>query len=111
MGKVVFKLLIRVPFNKREEIIEVFNALLEPLRVHPGLLRAGLYTEIDDTRLLLMEEWNARDNLTRHIQSNDFKKVLAVMDMALEQPVIQFDTISSREGFELVENLRAKGSR
>jgi quinol monooxygenase YgiN len=111
MERAILKLIVKMPFAKREETIEVFNALLEPLRVHPGLLSVGLYVEIDDNGLLLLEEWKAYDDLTRHVQSGDFKKILAVMDMALEQPVIQFYTVSSSQGFDLVESLRAKSSR
>ena len=110
MEKVILKLQVKVPFSKREEAIEIFNTFLEPLRVHPGLISAGIYAEIEDDGLLLLEEWNARDHLTRHVQSHDFKKILAVMDMALEQPVIQFETISCSQGFELVEKLRAEMS-
>jgi quinol monooxygenase YgiN len=103
MERAVLRLQVKVPFSKQEETVEIFNTFLEPLRVHPGLISAGIYTEIDGDGLLLLEEWSARDHLTRHVQSNDFKRILAVMDMALEQPVIQFDTISSSQGFELVE--------
>ncbi|MEW6667299.1 MAG: antibiotic biosynthesis monooxygenase family protein [Thermodesulfobacteriota bacterium] len=110
MERAILKLLVKVPFAKQEETIEVFNTIMGPLRAHPGLLSAGLYTEIDDDGLLLLEEWNARDDLTRHIQSTDFKKILAVMDMALEPPVIQFDTVCSRQGLDLIESLRLKTS-
>jgi quinol monooxygenase YgiN len=108
--RIILKLLVKVPFAKREEAIEVFHVFLEPLRVHPGLASAGVYAEIDDDALVLLEEWNTSEDLARHLKSNDFKKILAVMDMALEQPIIQFHTISSSQGFELIESLRGKTS-
>jgi quinol monooxygenase YgiN len=111
MERAVLKLHVKVPFSKREETIEIFNTFLEPLRVHPGLISAGVYAEIDDEGLLLLEEWNGRDHLARHVQSDDFKKILAVMDLALEQPVIRFDTVSSSHGFELLERLRSETSK
>jgi hypothetical protein len=44
--------------------------------------------------------------LERHIASDEFRKIMAMIDMAVELPEISFHTVSSTIGFELVEKIR-----
>ena len=44
--------------------------------------------------------------LEKHIRSEEFRKILALMDMASESPEIFFYTVSSSEGFELIEKVK-----
>ena len=58
--------------------------------------------------LFLIEEWEAMAELERHIASDEFRKIMAIMDMAVEPPEISFHSVSSTFGFELVEKIREK---
>jgi quinol monooxygenase YgiN len=62
-------------------------------------------TENSDS-LVLLEEWKSREGLEQHIRSDDFRTILAVMDLAIEPPEIKFVTASNTAGMELIEELR-----
>jgi hypothetical protein len=58
---------------------------------------------------MLLEEWTSPEALYSHIRSDDFRKVLALMDLAATAPDLSFLTVSSAKGFDLVAELRQKG--
>jgi len=41
-----------------------------------------------------------------HIRSDEYRNLLMVLEMALEQPEIRFDIISSSTGIETIEKAR-----
>ncbi len=107
---IIITLSIKVPSSKKEDIINTFDSFVGPVSVQPGCLSVKLYSEVNNNneKLLLMEIWNSRTDLDRYVRSDEFRKILAMLDMADEQPEITFHTISSTEGFGLVERLRSK---
>ena len=50
--------------------------------------------------LALIQEWASSDDLERYLRSENFRKLVAAMELASERPEIWFDTIERREGFE-----------
>ena len=42
----------------------------------------------------------------RYLRSDQYHKVLLVLEMALKQPEIRFDVISSSKGIETIEKAR-----
>lgn len=56
--------------------------------------------------LVLFEQWDSSEHIERHIRSTDFRGILAIMDMAMEPPVMRFYTISATDDFDLVVRLR-----
>jgi hypothetical protein len=52
------------------------------------------------------EVWRAEEDLDLHIRSDEYRNLLMVLEMALEQPEIRFDTISSSTGIETIEKIR-----
>jgi quinol monooxygenase YgiN len=106
---VLFKLQVKVPFSKREDAIELFNFFLGPVSVLPGLIDAGLYIDQDSNELMLLEEWRTKKDMERHICSEEFKNVLAVMEFAEEQPDVQFFISPTIKGIDWLKELRASG--
>jgi quinol monooxygenase YgiN len=102
-------LCVEIPAAKRADVIRVFDSLIGPTSVQPGCISVKLYSDVNnDDDLMLIEEWNSQKDLERHIRSDDFRKILAVMDLAAKPPEISFQTISSTAGFDLVEKLMGK---
>jgi quinol monooxygenase YgiN len=108
---VFFKLQVKVPFAKRAEAVELFNTFIGPVLVMPGLIGAGFYDEVEGDEMVLMEEWRSQKDMERHLCSEEFKNVLAVMDFAEEQPEIHFHTVSSTRGLEWLKQLRLSATR
>ena len=105
---IIASLHLKVPSTKRSEIIDIIDSFVGPVSAEPGCTSIKLFAEIsNDDDLILISEWNSLSELERHILSDDFIKILTVMDLADEQPEITFHEVSSTFGFEFVERLRA----
>ena len=92
------------------QILKTIHLMIGPTSAQPGCLHCGLLgsTQNDDI-LVLLEKWESQETLNQHIKSDEFRKILAAMDSACEQPQISFYGIDSCAGMELVEKvLRGK---
>jgi quinol monooxygenase YgiN len=108
---ILMTLRIKVPSEKRSDIISLFESYRGPVSVHPGCVNIHLYAHHSTgNAFILVEEWNSRGAFEDHVRSNDFLRILTIMELAVEPPDLRFHTVSSVKGFELVERLREKGS-
>jgi quinol monooxygenase YgiN len=99
--------LILTPENETETIT-IIKSMTGPTSAVKECKDFRIYREIgNDESLMLYEEWESQKTLDRHIQSNEFRKILAVMELAKTAPQISFNNVQTREGFELVERLRS----
>ena len=104
---VVLILKLKVSPSERKDVVSIFDTISGSTSVKPGCKMVKLQSDVDnDDDLILIEEWDAMSELERHIASDEFRKIMAIMDMAIKPPEISFHTISSTMGFELVEKIR-----
>ncbi|MFO7619851.1 MAG: antibiotic biosynthesis monooxygenase family protein [Bacteroidales bacterium] len=97
-----------LPHNKRVEIERILMSVAERTRVEPGCINCSLYQCIEDDHVMLIEElWQTNEDLERHLRSDDYLKVLLVVEMALEKPEIRFNSISCSTGVETIEKARS----
>jgi len=101
-----------VPAPKyRAEVIRTLAAQLGQVRVQPGCLRCDLYRDVADPgAITLVEEWGSQAELDLRLRSEDYRAVLAAIELAQEPPVIHFDTVSRRAGLEIVASARGAGA-
>jgi quinol monooxygenase YgiN len=93
--------------RSRAEVVRTLAAQLGPTRVQPGCLRCDLYRDVEDQEAItLVEEWDSQAELDCRLRSEDYRAVLAAMEMAQEQPVIYFDTVVRRTGPEIIASAR-----
>jgi len=105
---VIMTLRLTVPPEKTAEAIEIIKSMAGPISAEPDCKHVSLYSDINnDDALMLVEEWGSRKALHEHIQSDDFRIILEVMELSSRAPEICFNTVSERAGFELVEDLRS----
>jgi quinol monooxygenase YgiN len=103
---VVVTLRIKTASTHRAEIVELIQPIVGPTETQPDCLLCRLYSETDDDdALVLLQEWQSQEGLYKFIRSRDFKRVLAAMDLASRPPEISFNTVSSKQGYELIEKL------
>lgn len=89
--------------QSRAEVVRTLAAQLDPTRVQPGCLRCDLYQDVEDQgAITLVEEWECQADLNLRLRSEDYRVVLAAIELAQEQPVITFDTVTRRGGLEVV---------
>jgi len=93
--------------SKRNEMLEILSPIAERARFEPGCISCRLYQGAEVKNLILLEEfWRDEEALERHLQSEDYRKVLLVVEMAVEPPEIRFDAIAQSTGFETIEKAR-----
>jgi hypothetical protein len=56
--------------------------------------------------LTILEEWKSKADLDRFICSDEYRSILALMELANQSPEILFYELSKIGGMEVIENLR-----
>ncbi|MBW1848535.1 MAG: antibiotic biosynthesis monooxygenase [Deltaproteobacteria bacterium] len=108
IGMVIFTLRLEVAPNDRLNILKAIHAIIGPTAVLKGCLHCGLYSNSqNDDELILLEKWKSQQDLERHIRSDDFHKILTVMEAAKKKPEISFYSVASKAGLELVKKIRS----
>jgi quinol monooxygenase YgiN len=88
-------------------LLDALRSLIGPTRLEPGCLGCVVWEEVEgDTTLRYAEEWATEGHLRRHVQSDRFTSVLAVMEAATEPPHVQFDFVTITRGLDYVAEVR-----
>jgi quinol monooxygenase YgiN len=96
-----------IPLEKQSEALEILGSMIEQTQYEPGCLSCRLYRGVEDARAIMFEElWASDEDVQRHLQSDKYRKVLLVVEMAAEPPEIRFDTIAHSTGLESIEQAR-----
>jgi quinol monooxygenase YgiN len=103
---------LRVLPEKRLDMLKTIHAAIGPTDAQSGCIGCELFnsTQNDDS-LLLMEKWQSREDLYRHIKTPEFRKIMVAMDSACEPPEISFSECGLTEGMELVERILGGNER
>jgi len=101
-----------IPAKKVSEALRILRSMAEDCRVHSGCLGCHIYQDVQEDNVFLFEEmWSNEDDLAQHLRSEKYHNVLLVLEMALKQPEIRFDTISNTAGIEAIERARTSTGR
>ena len=75
---------IVVADQMRTALLRTLGSVLEPARVAPGCLSARLFSDLDKRKgLLLVEEWETRDQFERNLDTAKLKSLgIALKDVA-----------------------------
>jgi quinol monooxygenase YgiN len=99
-----------MPPEKRPEAVRILTRTAERTRVEPGCIACHLYQDAKEPHeILFEEEWRSEEELTHHLSSDHFRNVLLVMEMASEEPEIEFHSVEHSAGVEVIE--KARGCR
>ncbi len=103
MAMVISTLRIVTAPQSRVGVVRALAAQLGPTRVQPGCSRCDLYQDLENRDVITMvEEWESQAALGLRLGSEEYRSVLAAIELSRVQPVIHFDTIIRREGLEVV---------
>ena len=104
---IIVTLQLKVNPEKRWDIVKTIHTIIGPTAVQPGCVHCSLYSNTgNDDELILLQKWESKEALEKHIRSDNFRKILATMEESSEPPELSFDTVSFRAGLDLVEKLR-----
>jgi quinol monooxygenase YgiN len=98
---------VSIPPQKRGEALRVLESVAGLCRDSPGCVRCNIYRDLHDKKAFVFEEvWRAQEDLELHLRSEEYRNLLLVLEMALKQPEIRFDTVSGSTGLETIEKAR-----
>ena len=105
---VVFTLRLLAPPRLRREILQMLRSAMGPTLAERGCRNCHLQQDADEENLLTFtQEWERREDRDRHMASNEYRRVLAVMDMADAPPSVSFLTVLDESaGFERIAAAR-----
>ncbi len=104
----IVTLRIKVPRERRRDFMDSAQLIVEPTRIQPGCISCRLYQDSDEPDVvLLVEEWESRKELDRHINSDQYRIILSLMEASDQFPEIKLNTISKTEGLEAIEAVRS----
>jgi quinol monooxygenase YgiN len=91
----------------REELRRAFAAWKGPTEVEPGCKSCKIRQQSDDPDAFCYEaRWNSEEDLLHHLRSDHYKRLLVLMDMGEEEPVIEFHTVLETVGLDLIQRVR-----
>ena len=107
--KILSTLKMIVQPERRSDLLETMQGMLEPSRVERGCLSYRLYEDVENRNaFVLLEEWATQKDLESHIRTENQRRLLALIDLLSEQPELQFNTVSHTAGMDLIENVLKK---
>ena len=89
------------------ELCSVLASLTGPTEVQPGCLSCQIYQSWNDpNQVFLLAKWANAGDLIAHLQSDIYKRLLLLIELAPNPPVLQFYMVREVHGLELVEQAR-----
>ena len=107
---------VRITMNalqeKQLEVMQTLLSMIEPTGKEAGCLSHAVFCDIEDqNRFSLLEEWETREDLDRHLKSHRFGVLLGTKTLLCKPPKIQIHTVSQSEGMEAIDAVRSKRTR
>jgi quinol monooxygenase YgiN len=97
--------------EKQTEMMQTLLSMIETAAKEKGCLSYEGFCDIDGKTVLnLIEEWETREDLERHIRSEKFSVLLGTKSLLAKPLEMKIHTVSHSEGAEVVDALRGKGT-
>jgi quinol monooxygenase YgiN len=90
-----------------EEVRRAFAAWIGPTQVESGCINLRILQETGQPHSFCYQaEWANQDDLMRHLRSEHYKRLLLLMDLGDEPPVVEFHTVTETKGLDLIQHAR-----
>jgi quinol monooxygenase YgiN len=97
-----------IPPKKHGEVLRILKSIAEQNRIQRGCLSCRIYKDAEEDNVFMFEEmWRSEEDLKNHLRSKEYGKLLMVVETALQNPEIRFNTITRQNGFERIEKARS----
>ncbi len=92
--------------TRKAEFVRTLRIVTASARGKPGCVGSYIYQDIvEPYTLLLFEYWENRRLMDQHLRSDQFRKVLALMEMSYRRPLVQFLEASDLGGLDLIQEV------
>ena len=99
---------MKVSPQKRGEVLRILRSTAERNKILSGCLNSRLYEDLQEDNVILFEEmWSGEEEMEEHLRSDEYRKVLMALEMALQRPEVRFIQASKSSGMETIEKARS----
>ncbi len=107
-------IIVRIILNgleeKQLELKQTLLSLIKPVGSETGCKSYSVFCDVHDkNRFCLIEEWETREDLNRHIKSHRFGVLLGTKTLLRKPLNVDIYSISQLQGMEAIEAVRTKG--
>ena len=89
--------------------VEILKSITGNVITATGFLGYRIYRDLEDENILcLVEEWESLADLEKYIDSDEYREMLALMDMSCSPPEISFHKIQYTKGVDIINSVRKK---
>ena len=104
---VQLSLRMRAETRSKGNVVRALQSLTMEAQFERGFIGSRIYQNVDDPESLCLEQdWASVGELESHIRSICFSKLLQIVEMAVETPVLEVHVISAVRGLEYIDALR-----
>jgi quinol monooxygenase YgiN len=90
------------------QLVGALSSLVGPIQVQPGCVGCRLLQSCHEPNELVMEAtWETVEDLTRHVRSDTYKRLLLLMELSPVAPVLKFYTVQEVRGLDLIQDARS----
>ena len=108
---IILRITIHVLPKNQKEVSQTLLSIIKPIGKEKGCLRHDVFCDMEDENIYsLIEDWETREDLDRHMASKNLSVFLGLESLLSEPLEIQIHTVSHSEGIEEVNALRGKGT-
>jgi quinol monooxygenase YgiN len=91
----------------REQLRRALTAWAGPTEVESGCMNCLILQEGNEPySFYYVAQWKTPEALMRHLRSEHYKRLLALMDLGDEPPVVEFHTVTETKGLDLIQRAR-----
>jgi len=106
---IFIRTIINVLPEKQKEVLQTLLSLIEPSEKEKGCLNYGVFNDVEDKNVFnVISEWENRQHLDHHINSNRFSVLLGTKSLLCKPLKIQILTVADCEGLKTVNSVRKK---
>jgi len=92
------------PPQQRLQVLEVLQSIQGLVRAQPGCAGCSILEEQGpEQAIVLVERWESDEELTAHIRSEAYRRILGACELSGAPPEFSFDVVSTTQGIERVE--------
>jgi len=108
---ILVRIIMNVLPEKQKEVMQTLLSMNDTAGKVKGCLSYDVFCDTDGKTVFnLIEEWETREDLYRHIRSEKFSVLLGTKSLLAKPLEIKFHTVAHTEGEEVVNALRGKGT-
>jgi quinol monooxygenase YgiN len=106
---IVATLRLQTSQENRTEVTQTFSSLSAPIQTEKGCRSCRVYREVgNDEAVVLIEEWETRDDWESHLQSNKFAVLLGAMSLIDDPSAVDFKVMAQIAGLESMKGMRGR---